>query len=83
MDWGFFYALNPEATHMAKVGKDLPQTIPFRATAEDRRRLDALAEMTHRTRSGVLRLLLEKATLTAVADISLTPLLTDEPDDEA
>jgi predicted DNA-binding protein len=66
---------------MPKVGKDLPQVVPFRATAEDRRRLDALAELTHRSRSGVLRLLIEKATLTGTADIRLAePLVTAGPE---
>jgi predicted DNA-binding protein len=68
--------------HMPKTGKDLPQVIPFRATAEDRRRLDALAELTHRSHSAVLRLLIERAVLTGIADIELaTPV--PEPDDAA
>jgi hypothetical protein len=60
---------------MPKLTRDFPCTIGFRATADDARKLAALAELTHRGQGEVLRLLLKQAVLAEKPDIQLVGLL--------
>jgi hypothetical protein len=56
---------------VAKLTKDLPVTIAFRATEVDARKLAALAELTYRGQGEVLRLLLRQAVVAGEPDIQL------------
>jgi hypothetical protein len=65
---------------MAKLTKDFPITIVFRARESDGKKLAALAELTGRGQGEVLRLLLKHAVVAAQPDIRLAePLLSAPP----
>jgi hypothetical protein len=61
---------------MAKLTKDFPITIVFRARESDGKKLTALAELTGRGESEVLRLLLKHAVVAQQPDIRLSEPLT-------
>jgi hypothetical protein len=63
-----------------KLTTDYPITIVFRARESDSKKLAALAELTGRGQSEVLRLLLKQAVVADVPDIQLSrPLVAVQP----
>jgi hypothetical protein len=56
---------------MAKLTREFPVTIGFRATKSDAKKLAALAELTGRGQGEVLRLLLKQAMVREIPDIQL------------
>jgi hypothetical protein len=66
---------------MPKLTKDYPITIVFRARESDGKKLAALAELTGRGQSEVLRLLLQQAVVAQQPDIHLSKPLTAVPID--
>lgn len=65
---------------MPKLTTDYPITIVFRARESDSKKLAALAELTGRGQSEVLRLLLKQAVVADVPDIQLSrPLVAVQP----
>jgi hypothetical protein len=64
---------------MAKLTKDFPITIVFRARESDGKKLAALAELTGRGQGEVLRLLLKQAVVASQPDIQLSVPLVATP----
>jgi hypothetical protein len=63
-----------------KLTTDYPITIVFRARESDSKKLAALAELTGRGQSEVLRLLLKHAVVADIPDIQLSrPLVAVQP----
>jgi hypothetical protein len=64
-----------------KLTTDYPITIVFRARESDSKKLAALAELTGRGQSEVLRLLLQYAVVAEQPDIRAEPLVATRPEE--